>query len=1239
MENKHLPSDSTETFVPKKRVVDVVEGPNEEMMVFCADGTCVRVQGIPYTIRMELPLGSVWGDGDARDLANELNRKINPFQLYGENAKPSCRRQGCTCQHAQRIFYNPLQKFEENDEEDEEEEAAAKRKPEPKQQQQQQQQGGAFLNSAPCILKRYNDWTVLHAKRVVFPDSAHVEPGFPLNGYWETPRSYVKMRLTNHHFITDVQRELDRYIEKRRWPCEVAGVQNDAKTAFLYATVESAVDRAVKSGNPPPTQAFGIGSMRWITIPVSEPVVAANKITTCEKEYVVDFRDLIVDFDAANEEEESTQKPLKVMSFDIETFFDVKRKSSLCHRDPILTIAMSYGPESNPLEKIVCLTWGDEVDTTCALKAMMEVGIPNITEAEKAQLESITTAMENLVVVNLENEKEMLLEFARAIRDIDPDVFTGYNLVFFDMPYIFGRCEALKIDTEFMCGISRRINHRCSLTTGETFTNQSGGKRSFNADIPGRVFVDMLPFVRSKKQLREYKLDYVARELLKCPKLDMPYEEIGDHFHGGKIAKRKLVEYCVVDAMLAAKLMMLMETLNVVKSESKVFGVTLEQRVGRGLQMQLARIIEEFARPLLINLPKHARDKSTGNFRIPFHDLVQRLPPPRMRDLKVVDKKLVEIFEGDEVPKPKPSETTITTKRPKLVQSTLQFRALPTPSPSPPPPPPPPPPLKMEIEEEAEDEEEDDDADDSDSDGMPMRGNHGNQGNLSFAVPSASLKRGSSALSSSTSSSSTTTTTKTDKPKRKKKEKGYEGAWVFPIVADYYVDPVISLDFASLYPSEMREHNLCPTTLLPTVNDVPESKKTRSVMGYEFIRKDVRKGLLPLVLESLLHKRSVLKKQMKSHPKGSPKWTVLNGMQNAVKICANSIYGGCGATTSVLSCVYVAETVTAFGRQSIMKVYDLITARPSPYPFDLEVIGGDTDSTFVCVRKATLAQAMELGPKLEEAINKGELFGEELQIAFECVIYPSLFRAKKSAIGLKYESLTSKPEKMEKGWISVRRDHSLYVAKLASSHVDIILHLDLTKQQKAFQLEATTRRAIHALLKPHPSEKDVRGQRLFDDSLTDKKLIEEKRRSRVEHQEYRVPVSELTLTSNFTRPVDKYAFPERLPHIRAVMEWMKIDKTECPQLGDRIPYLLVHNRELGKVAKIGDSARAPFLVKPEDVNYKMYFDKLEKAVRPILKFFITDPRKLNAIFNVTEATMTDAYVRGFEEVKKEEEGK
>ena len=80
-------------------------------------------------------------------------------------------------------------------------------------------------------------------------------------------------------------------------------------------------------------------------------------------------------------------------------------------------------------------------------------------------------------------------------------------------------------------------------------------------------------------------------------------------------------------------------------------------------------------------------------------------------------------------------------------------------------------------------------------------------------------------------------------------EIGFEGAYVLDPIPGFYQQPIATLDFASLYPSIMRAHNLCYTTLvnktdLERYNLGPDDVFITSDNIY-FVKEHKKKGLLP----------------------------------------------------------------------------------------------------------------------------------------------------------------------------------------------------------------------------------------------------------------------------------------------------------------------------------------------------------------------------------------------------------
>merc|ERR550539_2218388 len=150
----------------------------------------------------------------------------------------------------------------------------------------------------------------------------------------------------------------------------------------------------------------------------------------------------------------------------------------------------------------------------------------------------------------------------------------------------------------------------------------------------------------------------------------------------------------------------------------------------------------------------------------------------------------------------------------------------------------------------------------------------------------------------------------------------YEGATVIDPIKGYYDVPIATLDFSSLYPSIMMAHNLCYTTLLQDGAvarlGLAADQYIRTPSGNLFVKSDLRKGLLPEILQDLLSARKKAKADLKKETDPFKKG-VLDGRQLALKISANSVYGFTGAQVGKLPCLEISQSVTAFGRMMIMR--------------------------------------------------------------------------------------------------------------------------------------------------------------------------------------------------------------------------------------------------------------------------------------------------------------------------------
>lgn len=137
----------------------------------------------------------------------------------------------------------------------------------------------------------------------------------------------------------------------------------------------------------------------------------------------------------------------------------------------------------------------------------------------------------------------------------------------------------------------------------------------------------------------------------------------------------------------------------------------------------------------------------------------------------------------------------------------------------------------------------------------------------------------------------------------------FEGATVIEPKRGYYNDPIATLDFSSLYPSIIMAHNLCYTTLLNHERQIKYKVNpddvTLTPKDSKFIKANVRKGILPEILENLLSARKAAKAELKNET-DPLKQKVLDGRQYALKVSANSVYGFTGAQVGKLPCLEIS---------------------------------------------------------------------------------------------------------------------------------------------------------------------------------------------------------------------------------------------------------------------------------------------------------------------------------------------
>ena len=127
--------------------------------------------------------------------------------------------------------------------------------------------------------------------------------------------------------------------------------------------------------------------------------------------------------------------------------------------------------------------------------------------------------------IECKNERDILLQFEKCIRQENPDIIAGFNTFGFDDPYIADRAERHKLYLSFGRTEGSSWKSDYVKTEKKTFELASGKFAVRYFEMPGRLPIDLLLSVRREQNLDSYKLDNVAStflrdKVLKIEKLD-----------------------------------------------------------------------------------------------------------------------------------------------------------------------------------------------------------------------------------------------------------------------------------------------------------------------------------------------------------------------------------------------------------------------------------------------------------------------------------------------------------------------------------------------------------------------------------------------------------------------------------------------------------------------------------------------------------------------------------------------
>jgi DNA polymerase elongation subunit (family B) len=206
------------------------------------------------------------------------------------------------------------------------------------------------------------------------------------------------------------------------------------------------------------------------------------------------------------------------------------------------------------------------------------------------------TDIEDVDLICVDSEVELLVEFSKFVRRIDPDIIWAFNGDKFDWKYIMKRARLLGLTpkdvpwTRFQ--FSRFQSYKCYLTS-ENFSNRANGDNRFHrVDIPGRLNLDLLLHVLQSGNFSSYKLDNIAKQILGESKDDIKPKQIFEYYASQDPALiSTIARYCVQDTVLVQRLVDRLECFTALVEMSSVMFVPVPYLLNKGQSIRVASLV------------------------------------------------------------------------------------------------------------------------------------------------------------------------------------------------------------------------------------------------------------------------------------------------------------------------------------------------------------------------------------------------------------------------------------------------------------------------------------------------------------------------------------------------------------------------------------------------------------------------------------------------------------------------
>lgn len=143
--------------------------------------------------------------------------------------------------------------------------------------------------------------------------------------------------------------------------------------------------------------------------------------------------------------------------------------------------------------------------------------------------------IDGIEVLRCETERDILTNFVKLINQINPDIITGYNILGFDFDYIYHRARELGC-IEVLCNLGKTKEPIKECECENNYCKNHWVKKTLSSsalgdnflkylNMEGRVVIDLMKEVQKGHNLDTYKLDYVAQHFINGKIKDIKYLE------------------------------------------------------------------------------------------------------------------------------------------------------------------------------------------------------------------------------------------------------------------------------------------------------------------------------------------------------------------------------------------------------------------------------------------------------------------------------------------------------------------------------------------------------------------------------------------------------------------------------------------------------------------------------------------------------------------------------------------